>query len=182
MQQLPLAAPETIIGSATTAHVALPYPSVNPQHARISMSDGRYVVEDLSGGKTQVSFNGDPSQLRLVQRNALRDNSLLQLGEERFVFRQLPAQTPRLERRYSLTQAGITVGADAACDVVVPGNVARQLRIMQEGGRWVTESLGGGNALVSYNGDPTQERPLVGRNALKSGSTIRIGTMTLRLE
>lgn len=181
IQQLDVTGPEAVVGSGANAHVRLTHPSVQAQHARISMSSDRYIIDDLSGGRTQVSFNGDPSQLRPVQRNALRDRSLVQLGEERLIFRQPPAQPLRLERRYPLGSHGVTLGSAPSCDIVLAGTAPHQARVLQDGQRWVVEDLAGG-ALVSYSGDPTQERPIAGRNALKSGSTLRMGAMTLRLE
>jgi len=179
--QLALPTPETIIGNGPGCQVMLASPTLMGQHARISQVGERYVVDDLSGGQTQVSFGGDPAQLRVVQRNALRDGSLLQLGQEPLVFRQPSGQASYLERRYALTATGLILGSDAACNVVVAGSAPRQARVLQEGPRWVVEDLASG-ALVSYSGNPDQARPLSGRNALKAGSTVHVGAATLRLE
>lgn len=182
VQQLPLASPETIIGSASGCQVVVAHPSVQPQHARITPDGSRYVLDDLSAGQTQVSFNGDPAQLRAVQRNALRDGSLLRVGEVRLIFRQPAAQPPLLERRFPLSIAGLTLGSDPACDIIIGGVAPRQARLIQEEQRWVVEDLAGGGTAISYSGNPAQERAVAGRNALKTGSTLRIGAMTLRLE
>lgn len=179
--ELTLPVAETLIGSGQGCQVALANSTIVTQHARISQVDGRYVVDDLSNGQTQVSFSGDPAQLRTAQRNALRDGTLLQLGQERLVFRQPTGQTPYLERRYPLTPAGLTLGSEATCDVVLAGAAPRQARVTQDGARWVVDELASG-AFVSYSGNPAQERPLAGRNALKAGSTVRAGAVTLRLD
>jgi len=182
VQQLPLANPETVIGSAPGCQVVLAHASVKPQHARITPEGNRYVLDDLSAGQTQVSFSGDPTQLRAVQRNALRDGSLFQVGEARLIFRQPAAQPPVLERRFALAVAGLTLGSDPSCDIMLPGAAPRQVRLFQEDQRWVVEDLAGSGAWISYNGNPAQERPVAGRNALKAGSTLRVGATTWRLE
>ena len=182
IQQFPLTTPETLIGSAAGCHIVLAHPSIKPQHARITLAGNRYVLDDLSSGQTQVSFTGDPTQLRAVQRNALRDDSLLQMGEIQLHCRQLTTQSPQVERRHPLPVTGATLGADASCELIIPGAAPRQARVWQEGQRWVVEELAGSGAFISYNGNPAQERPVVGRNALKAGSTLRIGTTTMRVE
>lgn len=179
--QLRLPAAENLIGRDASCQVVLANPSVVAQHARIAQVGERYVVDDLSGGQTQVSFSGDPVQLRVIQRNALRDGALLQIGQERFSFRQPAGQPPYLERRYPLTSGGLTLGSEASCDVLLEGIAPRQAHVGQDGPRWVVDDLAGG-AFVSYSGNPEQERPLAGRNALKAGSTVRIGPTILRLE
>lgn len=182
IQQFPLTTPETLIGSAAGCHIVVAHPSIKPQHARITLAGNRYILDDLSGGQTRVSFTGDPAQLRAVQRNALRDDSLLQMGEIQLQCRHLTTQSPRLERRHPLPGTGATLGADASCELIIPGAAPRQARVWQEGQRWVVEDLAGSGAFISYNGNPAQERPVVGRNALKAGSTLRIGTTTVRVE
>lgn len=182
IQQLPLPAAETLVGSAGDCQLRLAHPSVKPHHAQISPNAGRYVLDDLSAGQTQVSFSGDPTQLRAIQRNALRDGSLCQLGEVSLTFRQPAAGPALLERRYALPPTGLTVGSDPACQVVLLDAAPRQARILQDGQRWVVEDLAGSGAFISYSGNPTQERPVAGRNALKAGSTLRVGTTILRLE
>ena len=182
IQLLPLTTPETIIGSAAGCHIVVAHPSVKPQQARLTLTGNRYVLDDLSNGQTQVSFSGEPTQLRAVQRNALRDGSLIQVGEVQLRFRQSAAQPPLLERRHALASAGVTLGSDPTCELLISGAAPRQARVWQDGQRWVVEELAGSGAFISYQGDPAQERPVAGRNALKTGSTLRIATTTLRLE
>ena len=45
----------------------------------------------------------------------------------------------------------------------------------RESGRFVLQSLGQSQIWVSFTGDPERERPVGDVNALKDGSTIRIG-------
>ncbi|MBX3013605.1 MAG: VWA domain-containing protein [Caldilineaceae bacterium] len=182
VQQLPLVTPETVIGSAPGSHIVLAHASVKPQHARITASDHRYVIDDLSAGHTQVSFSGNPGQLRSVERNALRNGSLLRLGEVQLTLRQSESQPTFLERRIPLSGASLIIGSDPACDLIIPGAALRQVRLLQDGQRWVVEDLAGGGSFISYSGNPTEERPINGRNAVKSGSRLRMGAIALCLE
>jgi hypothetical protein len=80
-----------------------------------------------------------------------------------------------------LPSTGLVIGSATACDVVVDGGAAEQARIVRDGQRWVVENLANGGAFVSFTGDPAQERPVNGRNALKPGSLLRVANTTLRM-
>lgn len=177
--QLPLTFAENLVGSAAGSGATVVHPSVLAQHVRIAPSGERYTLEDLSGGRTWVSYSGDVGLLRPVQRNALKDGSLVQVGEVQLVFRQSGA-SGWLERRYPLSSVGLTLGSASDCAVVLPGLAARQAQIVADGPRWVVADLAGGT-FVSFSGDPAQERPVAGRNALKDGSLVRVGSVRLVL-
>jgi pSer/pThr/pTyr-binding forkhead associated (FHA) protein len=52
------------------------------------MDNGVYVIRDAgSTNGTFVAFNGEPAQERQIERNALRDGSLIRLGNVRLTFR-----------------------------------------------------------------------------------------------
>jgi len=165
------------VGSAEGNALVFRGPGLAARHARFTCEpDGRWTVEDLSGGQTQVSFSGDPAKLRPSPRNLVREGSLVRLASQDFVFRQPAAGPPQLETAISLPSAGVTLGSAPDCDVVVPGAAPRHAEIRAAVGRWTVTDLGAaGGTRVSYSGDPAQERPVAGSNALKDGSTVRIG-------
>jgi len=170
-------APASIQATLTAA-------KVTQRHARIGQLEGRYVLDDLSGGQSFVSYSGDPGQLRQVQRNALKDGSLLQLGEVQVTFRERRTEV-WLEQVYELSTANsatTTVGSALDNDIVVPIGTPHQAQIAQEEGRWVVTNLAGEGLWVSYSGDPALAQPVSGRNALKDGSMVRVGETVLFLK
>lgn len=176
----PLRAPETLVGSAAGSTLLLPA-AVASQQARIHFSGGRYVIDDLAGsGTTQVSFTGDPAQLHPVQRNALRDGSLVQLGPLRYVFRQA-AEEASLEQRLPIPAGGLTVGTDGACDVMIVAAGPQRVQIRAEAKHWLVERLAG-ECEVSFNGSLEQLRRIPERNALRPGSCLKVGGVLLRME
>lgn len=165
------------LGSADGNDIIIPVPTVAAQHARIGLESGRYVITGLSQGHTAVSFGGAPAQLRLSARNALKDGSLIKLGEAILVFRQPAQASPWLEMVYEVTIEIVTVGSQAGNDIVLthPSVSPRHAELRQEAGRWVVHDLDSAQGtFVSYSGDPAQERK-VSINALKNGSTVRFG-------
>lgn len=77
-RRLPLPASGLLIGAAPTADVNVPSPQ--PLAIRIR-HDGRHWMVECEAGQCQVSYSGDPAQLRPVtQRNALQPGSLVQVG------------------------------------------------------------------------------------------------------
>jgi|GEM_PF-1409562 len=180
--EFPLVNAETVAGSAITCTLVLPDSSIAAQQARFSVANGRTIIDDLSGpGGTQVSFAGDPSQLRPVQRNALRDGSLIQFGVLRFVFRQVGDAPPWLERRLAIPADGVTIGTDTGSLIQLAGSEAQACRVRTEGQHWIVERSAGA-CQVSFGGDPAQFRPVSERNALKVGSRIRIGLVPHAVE
>jgi len=168
------------LGSSEGNDIIIPVPTVVARHARIGLEGGRYVVIDLSQGHTAVSFGGDPAQLRLSARNALKDSSLVKLGEATLIFRQTAQGLPWLEMIREMTKEITTVGSEVGNDIVLthPSVSPRHAELRQETGRWVVRDLDSAQGtFVSYSGDPAQERR-ISTNALKNGSTVRFGQVT----
>jgi len=169
---------ETVsLGSAEGNDIIIPAPTVAAQHARIGLESGRYVITDLSQGHTAVSFGGDPAQLRPSAKNALRDGSLVKLGEAILVFHQPAQGSPWLEMIYEVTKPIATVGSEADNDIVLthPSVSPRHAELRQDAGRWVVHDLDSAQGtFVSYSGDPTREQRIE-KNAVKDGSRVQFG-------
>lgn len=167
------------IGSSEGNDIVIPSPTVAPQHARIGVENGRYVITDLSQGRTAVSFDGDPAQLRPTQRNALKDGSLVKLAETTLVFRQPAQGPPWLEMAHEVTKEIVTVGSETSNDITLAHSSVspRHAALRWDAGRLVVHDLGSAHGtFVSYSGEPAQERQ-VQTNALKNGSTVRFGQL-----
>ena len=165
------------LGSGEGNDIIIPAPTVAALHARIGLESGRYVIADLSQGHTTVSFGGDPAQLRPSAKNALKDGSLIKLGEAMLVFHQPAQGSPWLEMIYEVTRPIVTVGSEAGNDIILthPSVSPRHAELRQEAGRWVVRDLDSAQGTsVSYSGAPAQERR-INTNALKNGSTVRFG-------
>jgi Ca-activated chloride channel family protein len=174
------------IGRAPDNTIILNHPSVAPHHAQIMVQGPRYVIRDLSNGRTFVSFRGAADQERPVGENALRDGSIIRLGEVcTYLHLQDGHSGGYIEVPFAIQQSA-TLGRDLANTVVLnmPEMAPHQAEVRQEEGRFVVYNLASGaqNLFVSYNGEASQERPLEQRNALKAGSTLRMGTMIFKLE
>jgi len=168
------------LGSGEGNDIIIPAPTVAAHHARIALESGRYVITDLSQGHTAVSFGGAPAQLRISARNALKDGSLVKLGETILVFRQPAQGSAWLDMVYEVAESVLTIGSVAGNDIVLahPSVSPRHAELRQEAGRWVVRDLNSAQGtLVSYSGDPAQERR-INTNALKNGSTVRFGQVT----
>ena len=169
------------LGSAPDSDVALA--GLGARHAVIERDGPRYVVADLSGGQTRVSYSGDPATLRQTPRNALKDGSLLQLGAHTLRFRLNDQAVAWLEEVIPLPNGPVTVGAAPDNTVVVLGNgvAPRHARLAWDNGRWIIHDAGSaGGTWVSFLGDPSAFRQ-VQVNALKDGSVIRLGNASLVL-
>ena len=186
MARFPLAPEGTSVGRAADNDVVIKHPSVAPHHARIVRQGKWYVVRDLGGGQTFVSFSGDAARERPVGENALKDSSSVRFGDVRCTVRLLSdGSAGYIDIPFSLRNAVTTIGCEGANDIVVnvPEAAPCHAEIRWEEGRFVVYDLGtGGDFLVSFSGDPGQERPVRGRNALKSGSTLRLGNVVFELE
>jgi hypothetical protein len=75
------AATTTSLGRARANDVVLPDVSVSSEHCRIRPEDGRYVLHDLK------STNGTFVNERRVERHALADGDVVQIGETYLEFR-----------------------------------------------------------------------------------------------
>jgi pSer/pThr/pTyr-binding forkhead associated (FHA) protein len=179
--EYPLSEDTTVIGSAPECPILIDAPAVAPQQARVRLTSGRYVIEDLTGqGTVKVSYAGEPQKLRAVQQNALRDGSLLEVGDVALVFRQ-SGDSAQLDRRLQLSPAGASIGTTQQCTVRLQGGDPLEVRISFGERHWFVEWISGA-CQVSYSGDPNQMRPLHDRNALKIGSRLQVGATVLRLE
>ena len=165
------------IGGGEGNDIIIPAPTVAAHHARIGLESGRYVITDLSQGHTAVSFGGDPAQLRISAKNALKDGSLVRLGETTLAFHQPEWDSPWLEMFYEVAGPVLTVGSVAGNDIVLayPSVSPRHAELRQEAGRWVLRDLDSAQGtMVSYSGDPAEERR-ISANALQNGSIVRFG-------
>ena len=184
--RFPLIPEGTSIGRAPDNDVVINHPSVTPHHAGIVRQGKWYVVHDLGSRQTFVSFGGDTAQERPISENALKDGSSVRFGDVRCSVRLSPdGSTAHIEVPFSLQDAATTIGREGGNDIVVnaPEVASRQAEIRWEKGRFVVYDLGGGERLlVSFSGDPGQERPVIQRNALKVGSTLRLGNVVFKLE
>jgi Ca-activated chloride channel family protein len=183
----PLGPSPVTIGRNADNAIILSHSTVAPHHACIEEQSGRRIVRDLSNGQTYVSYRGDPAQERPIGINALQDGSSLRFGQVRAVFRQATESTgvqTWLEVSLVL-DSPITIGRDPTNHIVVnsPQITLRQAEIRHEAGRWVVYNLGGSEGvLVSYSGDRSQARPVQGRNALRVGSAVFLGNVTVELQ
>jgi len=178
---MPLAAEATTLGSAPQNTWVLNSTGVAAQQARITQTNNRYVIADLTGlSATQVSYNGSLEQLRPIQQNALHDGSRIVLGNVALVLRQTPSGAA-LERHLSLPASGLLIGATPTADINVPSPQPLALRIRHDGRHWMVECEAG-ECQVSYSGDPAQLRLVTQRNALQPGSLVQVGGLSLRIE
>ncbi len=165
------------VGHGPGNTVILSDPAAAAAHAVIERQGDRYVIRDLSGGQTFMSYRGDPAQERPAAENALRIGSTVRCGQARFVVGGFEGVPGWLEQATSL-QPLLTLGA-AATNVIRltgPGVAPVHLQVTCEQDRWVVEDLSGGLGLqISYTGNPGQMRPVTARNAVKAGSLLRIG-------
>lgn len=184
--RFPLVPEGVSIGRMPDNDIVIKHPSVAPHHARIVRQGKWYVVRHLGRGQTFVSFSGGPSQERPISENALRDGSSVRFGDVRCTVRISPdGSVAHIEVPFALQDAVTTIGRGEANDVVVnaPAVASRQAEIRWEGNRFVVYDVGGGEELyVSFSGDPGQEQMVVQRNALKAGSTLRVGDVVFKLE
>lgn len=167
------------VGSGAGNHLIIPAPSVAAQHARIALENGHYVVTDLSQGRTNVSFSGQMAQARPITKNALKDGSLIQVGNVSLYFRKPVQGLPWLDLTYQIATNGASIGYDASNDITLshPSLSPRHAQLRQESNRWTVQDLNSAQGtFVSYNGNPTQERKVIS-NALKDGSTVRFGEL-----
>ncbi|MFB0535138.1 MAG: VWA domain-containing protein [Anaerolineae bacterium] len=88
-----------------------------------------------------------------------------------------------LKVAFPLVKDVTAIGRDPTNDIVLKDEsvAPQQAQIRREGERYVIYELGAGNTFVSFGGDPGQERPVVERNALKDGSTLRLGKVRAML-
>ena len=72
-------------GRAQDNAVVLDDPTVSGRHAELREENGCWVVRDLgSTNGTYVSYSGAPEMERRVEQNALKEGSILRIGQARF--------------------------------------------------------------------------------------------------
>jgi len=184
--RFPLIPEGTSIGLAPDNDIVIKHPSVAPHHARIARQGKWYVVCHLGRGQTFVSFSGDPAQERPIGENALKDGSSVRFGDLRCIVRVSPdGSAAHIEVPFALQDAVTTIGREGTNDIVVniPDVASRQAEIRWEGSRFVVYDVSaGGGLFVSFSGAPSQEMPVIQRNALKAGSTLRLGNVVFKLD
>jgi pSer/pThr/pTyr-binding forkhead associated (FHA) protein len=78
----------TTLGADAANDITLNDPTISRHHAEIGWDGVTYSIRDQhSTNGTYVAFNGDPASERQIETNALRDGSLVRLGNVRLVFR-----------------------------------------------------------------------------------------------
>jgi hypothetical protein len=85
---------------------------------------------------------------------------------------------PTPQRRFTvmLRNERTTIGSESTNDVVLPGLAPHHAAITRHDGRWVVAPAGG-EIMVAYNGETNAERRIIGTNAIKHGTIIRLGTI-----
>jgi DNA-binding NtrC family response regulator len=191
----------TQIGRSPACDVSLPDPALSRVQAVVERRGGAFHLLDRSGRGTWVGGREvaeavlqDGAELALGSWRALfraaagpEDGATRAPGATAVRTGPPAAEGPpparlRLlrggeERTFPLPAAGITVGKDAACDLVVddPFVSARHLRIEARDGRWQAVDLGSTNG--TFVGGAR-----VGRAELALGVRLRLGDAELRLE
>ena len=84
--------------------------------------------------------------------------------------------TPQRSFTVMLRNDRTTIGSESSNDLVLPGLAPHHAAISRQNGRWVVAPAGG-EIMVAYNGDANTERRIIGTNAIKHGSIIRLGTI-----
>ncbi|MBA2680465.1 MAG: VWA domain-containing protein, partial [Ktedonobacteraceae bacterium] len=86
----------------------------------------------------------------------------------------LPPAPLTLDYTLPLQGERTTIGSAATNSIALSGLAPQQAVIQRQGGQCVIVPIAG-VTLVSFNGNPATERPITSANALKQGSTIRLG-------
>jgi DNA-binding winged helix-turn-helix (wHTH) protein len=89
LERLPLVDGENVIGRDPQTNLLLDYATVSRRHARISVSDGRAVIEDL-GSKNGTSVTGRT----VVEPAELRDGDRIGFGKVVLTYRHSAAGMP----------------------------------------------------------------------------------------
>jgi DNA-binding winged helix-turn-helix (wHTH) protein len=85
---------DNLIGRDPDGALWIDHPSVSRRHARIVVTAGKALVEDLES-KNGTYLGGE----RLEKKTALADGDELRIGPESMVFRAMSPETTRTERR-----------------------------------------------------------------------------------
>jgi DNA-binding winged helix-turn-helix (wHTH) protein len=87
---------ENVVGRDPEATVWLDYASVSRRHARIVVTDGRAVLEDL-GSKNGTTVGAE----RVAGARALRDGDCLEFGRVTLIFRTMPTALATVTQDWS---------------------------------------------------------------------------------
>lgn len=179
---LPLNKTLITIGRAPDNDMVIPVRSVAPYHAQLRKENDRYTVNALAqDAPVYVSYSGDPGQERQVERNAVKPDSTIRVGTvtltvgEDTLVRHIPFIAERMT---------IGSGADAGIQLKSPGLAPVQAAIEWVGDRYILVDLAETSQprlMLTYGGEVSQKRAVHGRNALRSGSVIHIGPISLTL-
>jgi uncharacterized membrane protein YdfJ with MMPL/SSD domain/pSer/pThr/pTyr-binding forkhead associated (FHA) protein len=159
------------------------------EHARLSESGGRLLIEDL-GSRNGTFVNGK----QISGPTELSDGDAVNMGATTFTVKRAPelevtaerrvAGRPRIEvlagvamgTEFELGPDGLLIGREAEGEGRLQGDKElsrRHARIYEEGGRVFVEDLG------STNGTFVNSRRIDGPTALGPGDSIEVGTTTL---
>lgn len=174
-----------VIGSGGGVDLLLKDATVSAAHAQILRQQGRYVVRDLSSKSgTFLNYSGASGRERRVDgQNALQNGSVVRFGDAAtVVFEDVPS--PSLVMTVPVTSLPWTIGSDLDNDLVLGGAevLGHHAQIEMLSGRPALRPLGASETRVSFTGDPQKETIVRDVNALKNGSTIRIGSHILTFD
>ncbi|HEX2233462.1 MAG TPA: MMPL family transporter [Thermoleophilaceae bacterium] len=153
------------------------------EHARLTESGGRLLIEDL-GSRNGTFVNGR----QISQPTELSDGDTVSLGATTFtVKRSLPVRRPRIRvlagaakgAEFELAPGGLLIGREAEGEGRLEGDrelSRRHARIYEEGGRVLVQDLG------STNGTFVNNRRIGGPTALEPRDSIEVGTTTLTVD
>lgn len=172
----------SVIGSSEAATLSIRGAGLSVRHLDLAVQSGRVIVTPIDGvPPSLVSFDGALTSLRFIEgRNAMRDGSVLQL---RSLLTTVLTEPLRLTFDLAVPDAGVKVGGQDDWTVSSPeSRNSPELTFSWASDRLAATSAGGyGNVLISFTGNEDQFKQLTGRNAVKSGSRVRIGDLTIRI-
>ena len=191
--RIALAQLPAVIGRSTAAKITIDDPLISRTHARISQSDGRFIVEDL-GSINGVFVNTE----RITAAHPLRHGDRISLGPNLcFRFELLattpPPPPPRLivllangtKARYTLAAAEISIGRGAENDIIIPSPVVSRhhLRLIRQGNDYLVQTIAAAGNPCLLAGLPVNTgQVLWHNNELVIGPTMLNHTVILRYE
>lgn len=165
------------IGGEPDNDVVLDYPMVSGHHARITVSNGQAVIEDL--GSTNGTAIGNPKNK--IKRSPLSAKDVVYFGSLRQPASRLIGgkltlgTTPQGELAFSGQE--MTIGRDPNCDLALdyPMVSHRHARLVRVGSQITVEDLG------STNGTFVNGQRISGVVTVKPGDVIGLGSYTFHL-
>ncbi len=165
------------IGRDPDNTVVLNYPTVSSHHARIDLSGGTGVLEDL--GSTNGTAVGRPD--RRIDRQTITPDDVVFFGSLRIsaarLLRGRLALGEGAQTTVALSGSTLVLGRDPSSDVVLdyPMVSARHAALRRSGEHWVLRDLGSTNGTFVNGGRAT------GPVTVAVGDAIGLGSYTLRL-